>query len=47
MTTPVIDYTDPAPIISGKAGIRGHAADMSFDNFLIAAGIGMLMVDGK
>lgn len=40
MATPVIDYTDPAPIISGKAGIRAHAADMSFDNFLISAGTG-------
>lgn len=37
MTTPVIDYTDPAPIISGKAGIRVHSANMSFDNFLISA----------
>jgi hypothetical protein len=36
MTTPVIDFTDPAPVTSGKAGIRAHAADMSFDNFLIA-----------
>jgi hypothetical protein len=40
MTTPVIDYTDPMPIISGKAGIRGHAADMFFDNFLITAATG-------
>ena len=36
MTTPVIDFTDPMPVTSGKAGIRAHAADMSFDNFLIA-----------
>jgi len=48
MATPVIDYTDPAPIISGKAGIRTHAADMSFDNFLISAtGAGMALVYGK
>jgi xylan 1,4-beta-xylosidase len=37
MTTPVINYIDPMPLISGKAGVRGHAADMIFDNFLISA----------
>ena len=37
MTTPVIDFTDTNPIISGKAGIRIHSANMSFDNFLISA----------
>lgn len=35
MTTPVIDFTDPAPVISGKAGIRTHNATMAFDNFVI------------
>jgi hypothetical protein len=35
MTTPVIDFTDPNPITSGKAGIRVHSANMTFDNFLI------------
>jgi hypothetical protein len=43
MTTPVIDYTDPSPIISGKAGIRVHSANMSFDNFLISAGAAAAM----
>ncbi|GAA0524972.1 family 43 glycosylhydrolase [Chitinophaga japonensis] len=41
MLTPVIDYTDPSPIISGKAGIRTHAANMSFDNFNISPGTGV------
>ncbi len=37
MATPLIDYTDPAPIISGKADTP-HAADMSFN---ISLGDGM------
>lgn len=47
MTTPVIDYTDANPIISGKAGIRSHNAVMAFDNFLITASTGTLLVSGK
>lgn len=35
MTTPVIDYTDAAPLMSGKAGIRVHDGEVFFDNFLI------------
>lgn len=44
MLTPVIEYTDPDPFISGKAGMRVHAANMSFDNFIIStdAGTGLL-----
>lgn len=42
LTTPVIDYTDSIPLISGKAGIRVHAADVSFDNFLISAEAALL-----
>jgi hypothetical protein len=47
MLTPVIDYTDPAPFISGKAGIRAHAADMSFDNFQITSVEGQVMASAK
>lgn len=38
MATPAIDFTDPSPVTSGKAGIRAHAASMTFDNFLIIPG---------
>jgi xylan 1,4-beta-xylosidase len=47
MATPVIDYTDTHPIISGKAGIRAHNAVMTFDNFLITPNTGALMVLSK
>jgi xylan 1,4-beta-xylosidase len=47
MTTPVIDYTDLNPIISGKAGLRSHNAAMAFDNFLITPNTGSLLVLGK
>ncbi len=45
MTTPLIDYTDASPIISGKAGIRSHNANMTFDNFLITPNTGSLLVN--
>ncbi|HEY8399819.1 MAG TPA: family 43 glycosylhydrolase, partial [Cytophagaceae bacterium] len=33
MDTPVIDYFDADPFISGKAGIRAFNAQLAFDNF--------------
>jgi xylan 1,4-beta-xylosidase len=42
MVTPIIDFTDPNPIMSGKAGIRTHAANTAFDNFLISANAGAM-----
>lgn len=36
MTTPKIDYTDPAPFISGKVGFRSHNTTALFDNLTVA-----------
>lgn len=38
MTNPKINYTDNSPILTGKAGIRVHNCDASFDNFKISTG---------
>jgi len=35
MTTPKIDYTDPAPFISGKVGLRSCNVHVHFDNFTV------------
>lgn len=35
MTTPLIDYTDPVPFITGRAGFRAHDTSMRFDNFVV------------
>jgi hypothetical protein len=35
MTTPLIDYTDADPIISGKVGFRVCNAHARFDNFSV------------
>lgn len=35
MTTPLIDYTDPVPFITGRAGFRVHDTNMRFDNFVV------------
>lgn len=43
MSAPAIDYTDLAPLISGKAGIRTHAANMAFDNFQISQELSALI----
>jgi hypothetical protein len=47
MLTPVIDYTDPDPVLSGKAGIRAHAANMTFDNFLLSVDAGTSLLNCK
>lgn len=47
MVTPVIDFTDPSPVISGKAGIRTHAANMQFDNFRIGVNAGLSLVTNR
>lgn len=38
-TTPEISYTDTDPFISGKAGLRAHAAQAEFDNFIVASSV--------
>lgn len=35
MTTPKIDYTDPAPFISGKVGFRSFNTNALFDNLTV------------
>jgi len=35
MTTPKIDFTDPAPFISGKVGLRSCNVHAHFDNFTV------------
>ena len=35
MATPIIDYTDPTPFITGKAGLRSFQTKASFDNFMV------------
>jgi len=38
MANPKINYTDNRPFLTGKAGIRVHNCDASFDNFRITTG---------
>jgi len=38
MTTPKIDFTDPAPFISGKVGLRSCNVHAHFDNFTVTTG---------
>ena len=35
MDKPLIDYTDPLPFITGRAGFRAHNSSMRFDNFVV------------
>ena len=35
METPLIDYTDRVPFITGRAGFRAHDTNMQFDNFVV------------
>lgn len=35
METPIIEYTDPKPFITGRAGFRAHDSSIRFDNFVV------------
>ena len=35
MDRPLINYTDPIPFITGRAGFRVHDTSMRFDNFVL------------
>lgn len=35
MDTPLIEYTDPKPFITGRAGFRAHDSVIRFDNFVV------------
>ncbi|MBQ2459062.1 MAG: hypothetical protein II505_00105 [Bacteroidaceae bacterium] len=35
MEKPLIDYTDPKPFITGRAGFRTHSSVIRFDNFVV------------
>ena len=35
MDKPLIDYTDPMPFITGRAGFRAHSSSIRFDNFVV------------
>lgn len=35
MNTPLIEYTDPKPFITGRAGFRTHDSVIRFDNFVV------------
>lgn len=37
MTSPVIDYTDPSPLLSGKAGLRVFNSSAIVDNFKVGS----------
>ncbi len=39
MTTPLIDYTDPDPLINGMAGMRSFNTGVAFDNFRVCSDI--------
>ena len=35
MEKPLINYTDPVPFITGRAGFRAHNSSVRFDNFIV------------
>lgn len=35
MEKPLINYTDPVPFITGRAGFRAHNSSIRFDNFVV------------
>ena len=51
METPIINYTDSKPFITGRAGFRAHDSSIRFDNFVVTpkkkeeTGIGLLSHD--
>ena len=53
METPLINYTDNVPFITGRAGFRTHDSSIRFDNFVVTPaekeelGIGEIATDGN
>jgi xylan 1,4-beta-xylosidase len=39
MTQPIIDFTDPVPLINGMAGLRSYNTGVRFDNFHVTSSL--------